>query len=131
MADRHAGLTLRKTPEEEDEPISYRAAVWGGLLSFVFIVAFCSYAGMPVAVCIPLMVVAFAYLLAMTRLVSEAGMPWMDEPHWRAHDVIRSLVPYRSLSADQLGIAGDASDLHLRHARLAHAPDHAVPEGGR
>ncbi|MEA3400353.1 MAG: DUF6785 family protein [Armatimonadota bacterium] len=92
------GLALRKTPEDEVEPLSYRVAVWGGIISFAFMVLWANQAGMPVLVAVPLLLVAFGYLLAMTRLVSEGGMPWMDEPHWRAHDIIRALVPYRSIS---------------------------------
>lgn len=92
------GLTLRKHPEEDLEPLSYRVAVWGGLLAFVFMVLWCSYAGMPIPVATVLLLVSFGYLLAMTRLVSEGGMPWMDEPWWRAHDVVRALFPYRSLT---------------------------------
>ncbi|MGC9317655.1 MAG: DUF6785 family protein [Armatimonadota bacterium] len=92
------GLTLQKTPEDEAEPLSYRVAVWGGMISFAFMVLWANQSGMPVLVAVPLLLVAFGYLLAMTRLVSEGGMPWMDEPHWRAHDIIRALVPYRSLS---------------------------------
>ncbi len=93
-----SGLTFRKNPDEDDEPMSYRVAVWGGILSFIFLLVWCNYAGMPLSVSVVLLVVAFAYLLAMTRLVSEGGMPWLDEPHWRAHDVIRSIFPYRSLT---------------------------------
>ncbi len=92
------GLTLQRSPEEDAEPVSYRVAVWGGLLSFAFMVMWANYAGVPVLVAIILLMVAFGYLLAMTRLVSEGGMPWMDEPWWRAHDVIRALFPYRSLT---------------------------------
>lgn len=92
------GLTLRKEPEEDLEPLSYRAAVWGGLIAFAFMVLWCSYAGMPILVATVLLVVTFGYLLAMTRLVSEGGMPWMDEPWWRSHDVVRALFPYRSLT---------------------------------
>lgn len=96
-----SGLTLRQRPEDSGEPISYRAAVWGGLLSFAFLLWWCGRAGMPLHVATVLMLVAFGYLLAMTRLVAEGGMPWLDEPHWRAHDVVRALFPYRALSVRQ------------------------------
>lgn len=93
------GLAFQKSPEEANEPVSYRTAVWGGLIAFVFMVVWCYYAGMPVLIAVVTLLIGFVYLLAMTRLMSEGGMPWMDEPHWRAHDIIRALVPYRSLSA--------------------------------
>ncbi|MGD9497705.1 MAG: DUF6785 family protein [Armatimonadota bacterium] len=92
------GLRLQHSPEEEHEPLSYRVAVWGGILSFAFMLAWANYAGMPILVAALALVVAFGYLIAMTRLVSEGGMPWMDEPWWRAHDVVRGLFPYRSLT---------------------------------
>ncbi len=93
------GLSFQKHPDEDEEPLSYRAAVWGGLFAFAFMIIFAAYSGMPITISIPLLLIAFGYLLAMTRLTSEGGMPWMYEPDWRAHDIIRALVPYRSLTA--------------------------------
>ncbi len=93
-----SGLTFRKTEEEEEEPLSYRVAVWGGILSSIFLIGWANYAGIPVLIAVILMLVAFGYIVAMTRLVSEGGMPWMDEPHWRAHDIVRAIVPYRALT---------------------------------
>ena len=93
-----AGLKFQKTPEDADEPMPRWLTVWGGIISFIFMVAWANYAGMPVLVAVPLLMISFGYLLAMTRLMSEGGMPWSHEPTWRAHDVIRALVPYRALS---------------------------------
>ncbi len=90
------GLTFR-TGGDADEPLSYRAAVWAGLASFAFMVAWCVYAGMTAWVAILVLVVAFGYILAMTRLVSEAGMPWMAEPDWRAHDIVRAILPFNAM----------------------------------
>jgi hypothetical protein len=92
------GLRLQRRAEEADEPLSYRAAVWGTILAFAFLLIWCNCAGLPVAPAAILLAVAFGYIVAMSRLVSEAGMPWMDEPHWRAHDVLRALTPFRAMS---------------------------------
>jgi hypothetical protein len=93
-----SGLTFQKAADEEHEPISYRVAVWGGILSFVFLIVWCNYAGMPVLVAVLVLVVAFGYVTAMTRIISEGGMPWTHEPNWGAHDVLRAIVPFRSIS---------------------------------
>jgi len=90
------GLAFAKA-DDGDESLSYRAAVWGAVLSFAFLVAWCSYAHISPWAAALVLLIAFGYNLAMTRLVSEAGMPWMAEPDWRAHDILRALVPYGSL----------------------------------
>ncbi|NSW55838.1 MAG: hypothetical protein HPY44_07495 [Armatimonadetes bacterium] len=90
------GLTFQPG-DDAGEPMSYRGAVWAGLISFAFMVGWCVYAGMVAWVAVLVLVIAFGYTLAMTRLVSEAGMPWMAEPDWRAHDIIRALVPFNAL----------------------------------
>lgn len=81
----------------EDEPVSYRFAFWSGIVSLAFMVGWCVCTGMPVVTAIVLLLVAFGYILAMTRLMSEAGMPWTAEPDLRAHDLIRTLWPGRAL----------------------------------
>ena len=86
------GLSFSRA-DDAREPLSYRAAVWGAVLSFAFLVAWCAYAHIPPWAGTLVLLVAFGYNLAMTRLVSEAGMPWMAEPDWRAHDVLRAWVP--------------------------------------
>ena len=92
-----AGITL-STADDSAEPMSYRASVWGAIGSFAFLVAWCVYAGMSASIAAFVLLIAFGYILAMTRLVSEAGMPWMAEPDWRAHDIVRSIFPHSALS---------------------------------
>jgi len=96
-----AGLTLQKHPDEDREPLSYRAAVWGGIVCLVFMTAWCSHAGMPVVTAVALWLIVFGYMLAMTRMLAEGGMPWLDHPTWGAQDVLRAVIPYRSMSVQQ------------------------------
>ena len=96
-----AGLTLQKHPDEEREPLSYRTAVWGGIITFIFMVAWCNYAGMTLLTAVLLWLIVFGYLLAMTRMLAEGGMPWLDHPTWGAQDVLRALLPYRSMPIQQ------------------------------
>ena len=94
-----SGLSFRREKEERTEPLPYAAAVWSGLAGFVVMIAWSSAAGMPVPVAVILWVVFFSYALAMTRLLAEGGMPWLDHPYWAAQDVVRALVPYRAIPA--------------------------------
>ncbi len=94
-----AGLGLRaQAPDDSNEPMSYRAAVWGLILGLAFMVVWCVYAGIPALAALAILLICLGYLIAMTRLVSEAGMPWMAEPTWRSHDIIRSVLPSSVLS---------------------------------
>ena len=90
-------LTFRRDQADGDEPMPFPLAVWGGLAAFVVMIAWSSAAGMPVPVAVLLWIVFFGYALAMTRLLAEGGMPWLDHPAWAAQDVVRALVPYRAM----------------------------------
>ncbi len=74
-------------------------AVWAGLAGFVVMIVWSAAAGMPVGVALLLWTVVFGYALAMTRLLAEGGMPWLDHPSWAAQDVVRALIPYRAMPA--------------------------------
>ncbi len=91
------GLALRRSPGEEREPLTIRAAVWAGLIAFIVVLGWSSYAGVPLLVALLLWTVVFGYAVAMTRLLAEGGMPWLDHPSWAAQDVVRALVPYRAM----------------------------------
>jgi len=92
------GLALRSSPEDEHEPMPIRAAVWAGLIALAAMVVWSGYAGLPVPVALLLWLVVLGYALAMTRLLAEGGMPWLDHPNWAAQDVVRSVVPYRAMA---------------------------------
>ncbi|MEA3400352.1 MAG: DUF6785 family protein [Armatimonadota bacterium] len=91
------GLALRPVEGEQREPLSFRSAAWSGLIAFIFILGWSSYAGTPALVALLVWSVVFAYALAMTRLLAEGGMPWLDHPYWAAQDIVRAVVPYRAM----------------------------------
>ncbi len=91
------GLALRHSDDERREPLTYRTAVWAGLAGFAVMVGWGTVAGMPPAVALLLWTVVVGYCLAMTRLLAEGGMPWLDHPYWAAQDVVRSIVPYHAM----------------------------------
>ncbi len=78
----------------------------GGAVGFILLVVFCVAAGMPVGPALVMLVLSFVYLLAMTRLVAEAGMPWCAEPDFRGHHWVMALFPSGSLRAPQIVATG-------------------------
>lgn len=80
------------------EPMSPRSALIGVLLGFVLMLVWCSSAGLPVWVAALLLTLSFVFLLAITRLMAEAGMPWAQEPDMQAHSVLVAALGTRSLA---------------------------------
>jgi len=80
--------------------------LYGGGVGFVLLIAFCLAAGMPLLPALLMLGLSFVYLLAMTRLVAEAGMPWCAEPEFRGHNLIMSLFPSGTLRAPQIVATG-------------------------
>lgn len=83
-----------------------KLAVYGGGVGFVGLVIWCIAAGMPLGPALVMLVMSFVYLLAMTRLVAEAGMPWCAEPEFRGHHMVMSLFPSGSLRLPQIVATG-------------------------
>lgn len=95
-----------RDPEEEalfrrQTGLDRRVAIFGGLVGFAALVAFAVAAGMPVGAALLLLGMSFVYLLAMTRLMAEAGLPWTAEPDFRGHHLVLSLFPTKALRPAQ------------------------------
>ncbi|UCH34056.1 MAG: hypothetical protein JSV65_16095 [Armatimonadota bacterium] len=82
-----------RTPglQQEREPIGYRWAVWGVILSLGAIIAFTRYAGMPVWIACAFFAIYFLLSLAITRMRAELGPPAHDL-HAAGPDVILTNV---------------------------------------
>lgn len=91
---------------DSSEELSPRFYVWGGALGFGLLTTYCVAAGMPVGPALVMLGFSFIYLLAMTRLVSEAGMPWSHEPEFRGHHWILALFPSGSLHIRHIAATG-------------------------
>jgi hypothetical protein len=83
-----------------------QVAVYGGGAGLVGLIIWCMAAGMPLGPTLVMLLMSFVYLLAMTRLVAEAGMPWCAEPDFRGHHMVMSLFPSGSLRVPQLVATG-------------------------
>lgn len=100
------GNLLSRDPGEnrlfrEQTGMDRRVAVYGGGLGFAALVGFAVAAGMPLSAALVLLGMSFIYLLAMTRLMSEAGLPWTAEPDFRGHHLVLSLFPNKALRPPQ------------------------------
>jgi hypothetical protein len=76
------------------------------VLGFLLLVGVCVAAGMPVGPALVMLGLSFVYLLAMTRLVAEAGMPWCAEPEFRGHHWVMSLFPSGTMRTPQVVATG-------------------------
>lgn len=65
---------------EDKEPLPYRWAVFGFLISFGALVFMCSAAGMSIRVAVLMFGLIFLYLIAATRIRAEAGNAWLFGP---------------------------------------------------
>lgn len=74
-----------------------RTAIYGGLLGFSGLVGFALASGVPLVPALILLGMSFVYLLAMTRLMAEAGLPWTAEPDFRGHHWVLTLFPTKAL----------------------------------
>lgn len=100
----------RRKPEGRGQKWSEATAttrwIYGAVLGILLLLGFCVAAGMPLGPAVVMLVMSFVYLLAMTRLVAEAGMPWCAEPEFRGHNLIMSLFPSGTLPVPQLVATG-------------------------
>jgi hypothetical protein len=85
----------------EQTGLDRRVAIYGGLAGFLALVAFAVAAGTPLAPALVLLGMSFVYLLAMTRLMAEAGLPWTAEPDFRGHHLVLTLFPTKALRPPQ------------------------------
>jgi len=84
---------LGRSPAEADEPLSYRAALVGFLLSFGFMLYFCWAAGARLIVGLAIITIVVAYYVMWARMRAETGLGFLPFP-LGAEDFI--LVPFGS-----------------------------------
>jgi hypothetical protein len=66
--------------DDRDEPLSYRGALIGLACSALFLIGFCVVSGMQPFIATLLVVLAFTYMIAATRIRAEAGNAWLFGP---------------------------------------------------
>ncbi|MEW6358577.1 MAG: DUF6785 family protein [Planctomycetota bacterium] len=94
------GLLLRKTPEDEHEIMSYRAAVWAFLLCFIYMIAFLHRLGLEVHHAIILMLAVIVIFYCLTRIICEAGVGFARGVY------VPNAVLINQIGTDALGVPG-------------------------
>ena len=84
-------FTRPKKRTDGDEVISYRTAVFGALIGFLFMARWLEFAGMDYWVAFVLMVAVFFMLIALTRAVTQAGIIFVKGPMLPAMFVLRTI----------------------------------------
>ncbi len=109
MARDHLGDVVRKAlrgdqdVDDSQELLSYRAAVFGGLLALFYMVVFLNATGMALsAICVFLFAV-FVIYLGVTRIVIEGGLVFLRGPmiaqHFTAYTLGVSTISPQSMTA--------------------------------
>ena len=109
MARDHLGDVFRKAIKGDDrvddqqELLSYRAAVFGGLLAFVYMCVFLNATGMSPTVVLTFLFAVFVIYLGVTRIVIEGGLVFLRGPmiaqHFTAYTLGVSSISPQSMTA--------------------------------
>ncbi len=105
---KHLKEVLRKAftraPDVDDskEPLPYRWAVAGLIVSALLLTAFCIAAGMSPVVGLLYLGIYLIYSITITRMRAEAGTPWTMGPGWDARNAIVNPVGSSAFSARNL-----------------------------
>ena len=76
----HIGAVFRKafrndpSVNDSDEILSYRVAVWGGLLGLVYMGFWLNATGIPAVMVVVFLLATFVIFIGLTRIVAESGM---------------------------------------------------------
>jgi Ca2+/Na+ antiporter len=107
-ARRHLAAVWRKAltgdsrVEDRDEPLSYRAAVFGFLAALAMLVLFMSAARLGAHLAAAFFLLYLVYVLAVTRLRAEAGPMLNFAPHINPHRLMVDVAGVRYWSAQDL-----------------------------
>ncbi|MBC7327903.1 hypothetical protein H5T87_07280 [bacterium] len=97
-------FTNRSSLDDSKEPMPYRVAVWGFLISAALLVAWCGYAGMNILVAIVVLILfVFFIMLPLTRFVSEGGLLFIQAP-FQPTEIINSFARSDLLGGKNLTI---------------------------
>jgi hypothetical protein len=84
--------------DDSDEPIGYRFAFWGFVVSFFGMAAWFTYYGMNFLVAIALLLLVFTIVLGLARLVSQGGVFFVQQ-RWQAPNLLHCMTGGRAFSA--------------------------------
>ncbi|MBM3216218.1 hypothetical protein FJZ36_15035 [Candidatus Poribacteria bacterium] len=90
-------IRARRMPEDDEEPMSYRFALYGSLVGVLGLTAFGRYLGMSFWVLIPFFLLYLAMSTAITRIRAELGPPACTLPDATPDSILIKLLGTRRL----------------------------------
>jgi hypothetical protein len=91
-----------KLASERDEPLSYRAAYLGLFVSTAVLIAFCIAIGIAWYVALAFIAIYFLFIITLTRVRAEAGLPWSAGPAPMAHGAVVNFLGSHAFSTSSL-----------------------------
>lgn len=107
-------IRLRVGADEANEPLTYRAAFWGGILGMGALVGFCGAAGANPFWSFLVLIMILAYWVVLTRLVAEAGIFMSQAPTATVHDTIAKVFGSAALSIPTWTVLGFFKSIFLK-----------------
>lgn len=86
----------------KDGPISYRGAVFGLIVTMLFLVVFCYYGGANIGIMLAFFVIYYMISIAITRMRAELGTPVHDLHYSGPDQILTRVVGTRKLGRDNL-----------------------------
>ncbi len=97
-----SAIGMKSNIDNKNEPVSYRIAFIGLLISISFIVGFCYMAGMSLWVIIGFFLIYYALCFAMTRMRAEMGVPVHDHHNGGPDIILPEALGTRMLGGSNL-----------------------------
>ena len=92
----------RDAIDDSNEPLSYRAAFIGLILSALLLVAFGVVIGLSLLISVAFFTLFFLLALAFTRIRAEAGLPWGQSAAGQAHGTIAEFSGTQNFTQQEL-----------------------------
>jgi hypothetical protein len=116
-------LVPRSGVDDSEEPVSYRLAFWGFIVTFLGMAAWYAVHGMTVAVALAFVALAFALTLGLARLVTQGGV-FLVLQQWKPVDLIHGLSGGKAFGATAAVVAQMSDNVFFwdtREVLSAHA----------
>lgn len=97
-------FTNKSIIDDSDEPVSYRTATTGLVVSGILLLIFCYEAGMSIWVAIIFFTVYYAIITAITRMRAEMGVPVHDMHNGGPDLLMTSLIGSRALGPQNVSV---------------------------
>lgn len=108
----------RPLPGEDEEPLSYRFALWGFLGGTVGLIAFSVASGMSIVTAISYFIITLTIILTLTRIRAELGLPTIELYQVGADDLMQNIAGTRAFTTRDLALMSLFFWLDRTHRQL-------------